>query len=41
MPVRRWNDAVDGVAIEIPRGAVDSAAVIGDEDVIALDAIKM
>jgi quercetin dioxygenase-like cupin family protein len=27
--------------IEIPRGAVHNAAVIGDEDVIALDAIRI
>jgi len=27
--------------IEIPRGAVHNAAVVGDEDVIALDAIKL
>lgn len=27
--------------IEIPRGAVHTAAVVGDEDVVALDAIKI
>lgn len=27
--------------IEIPRGAVHNATVIGDEDVVALDAIRM